>query len=181
MGHLDPFFQELNGIGILALIVTIIAVIVRVVFCKTMRARIYTGVLGLISAIVMSLGIDYAIRPFAGTGESTATNGLGFVQLMIGVVIALIGGAVLRGILSLDDGEPQPTSNSLIMDTQTELNRLAPRYGLVAAMSNEDSYYGWFVIDHDNGGSPDPLYEASLTTSHLKYSILWYSVLYWMS
>ena len=83
MGHLDPFFQELNGIGILALIVTIIAVIVRVVFCKTMRARIYTGVLGLISAIVMSLGIDYAIRPFAGTGESTATNGLGFVQLMI--------------------------------------------------------------------------------------------------
>ena len=127
MGHLDPFFQELNGIGILALIVTIIAVIVRVVFCKTMRARIYTGVLGLISAIVMSLGIDYAIRPFAGTGESTATNGLGFVQLMIGVVIALIGGAVLRGILSHDDGEPQPTSNSLIMDTQTELNRLAPR------------------------------------------------------
>lgn len=112
MGRLDPFFQELNGIGILALIVTIIAVIVRVVFCKTMRARIYTGVLGLISAIVMSLGIDYAIRPFAGTGESTATNGLGFVQLMIGVVIALIGGAVLRGILSHDDGEPQPTSNS---------------------------------------------------------------------
>lgn len=165
MGHLDPFFQELNGIGILALIVTIIAVIVRVVFCKTMRARIYTGVLGLISAIVMSLGIDYAIRPFAGTGESTATNGLGFVQLMIGVVIALIGGAVLRGILSLDDGEPQPTSNSLIMDTQTELNRLAPRYGLVAAMSNEDSYYGWFVIDHDNGGSPDPLYEASLNAN----------------
>lgn len=52
----------------------------------------------------MSLGIDYAIRPFAGTGESTATNGLGFVQLMIGVVIALIGGAVLRGILSHDDG-----------------------------------------------------------------------------
>ena len=41
MGHLDPFFQELNGIGILALIVTIIAVIVRVVFCKTMRTRIY--------------------------------------------------------------------------------------------------------------------------------------------
>lgn len=53
MGHLDPFFQELNGIGILALIVTVIAVIVRVVFCKTMRARIYTGVLGLISAIVI--------------------------------------------------------------------------------------------------------------------------------
>lgn len=130
-----------------------------------MRARIYTGVLGLISAIVMSLGIDYAIRPFAGTGESTATNGLGFVQLMIGVVIALIGGAVLRGILSHDDGEPQPTSNSLIMDTQTELNRLAPRYGLVAAMSNEDSYYGWFMIDHDNGGSPDPLYEASLNAN----------------
>lgn len=165
MGHLDPFFQELNGIGILVLIVTVIAVIVRVVFCKTMRARIYTGVLGLISAIVMSLGIDYAIRPFAGTGESTATNGLGFVQLMIGVVIALIGGAVLRGILSHDDGEPQPTSNSLIMDTQTELNRLAPRYGLVAAMSNEDSYYGWFMIDHDNGGSPDPLYEASLNAN----------------
>ena len=130
-----------------------------------MRVRIYTGVLGLISAIVMSLGIDYAIRPFAGTGESTATNGLGFVQLMIGVVIALIGGAVLRGILSHDDGEPQPTSNSLIMDTQTELNRLAPRYGLVAAMSNEDSYYGWFMIDHDNGGSPDPLYEASLNAN----------------
>ena len=120
MGHLDPFFQELNGIGILALIITIIAVIVRVVFCKTMRARIYTGVLGLISAIVMSLGIDYAIRPFAGTGESTATNGLGFVQLMIGVVIALIGGAVLRGILSHDDGEPQPTSNSLIVNDRND-------------------------------------------------------------
>ena len=165
MGHLDPFLQDLNGIGIIAMMVGISAVIVRVVFCKTMRDRIYTGVGGLISAIVMSLGIDYAIRPFAGTGESTATNGLGFVQLMIGVVIALIGGAVLRGILSLDDGEPQPTSNSLIMDTQTELNRLAPRYGLVAAMSNEDSYYGWFVIDHDNGGSPDPLYEASLNAN----------------
>ena len=115
MGHLDPFLQDLNGIGIIAMMVGISAVIVRVVFCKTMRDRIYTGVGGLISAIVMSLGIDYAIRPFAGTGESTATNGLGFVQLMIGVVIALIGGAVLRGILSLDDGEPQPTSNSLII------------------------------------------------------------------
>lgn len=114
MGHLDPFLQDLNGIGIIAMMVSISAVIVRVVFCKTMRDRIYTGVGGLISAIVMSLGIDYAIRPFAGTGESTATNGLGFVQLMIGVVIALIGGAVLRGILSHDDGEPQPTSNSLI-------------------------------------------------------------------
>lgn len=102
MGHLDPFLQDLNGIGIIAMMVGISAVIVRVVFCKTMRDRIYTGVGGLISAIVMSLGIDYAIRPFAGTGESTATNGLGFVQLMIGVVIALIGGAVLRGILSLD-------------------------------------------------------------------------------
>ena len=32
-------------------------------------------------------------------------------------------------------------------------------------MSNEDSYYGWFVIDHDNGGSPDPLYEASLNAN----------------
>ena len=77
MGHLDPFLQDLNGIGIIAMMVGISAVIVRVVFCKTMRDRIYTGVGGLISAIVMSLGIDYAIRPFAGTGESTATNGLG--------------------------------------------------------------------------------------------------------
>lgn len=39
MGHLDPFFQELNGIGILALIVTIIAVIVRVVFCKSVLSK----------------------------------------------------------------------------------------------------------------------------------------------
>lgn len=106
MGHLDPFLQDLNGIGIIAMMVGISAVIVRVVFCKTMRDRIYTGVGGLISAIVMSLGIDYAIRPFAGTGESTATNGLGFVQLMIGVVIALIGGAVLRGILSHGAASP---------------------------------------------------------------------------
>lgn len=67
MGHLDPFLQDLNGIGIIAMMVGISAVIVRVVFCKTMRDRIYTGVGGLISAIVMSLGIDYAIRPFAGT------------------------------------------------------------------------------------------------------------------
>lgn len=42
---------------------------------------------------------------------------------------------------------------------------MPPRYGLVAAMSNEDSYYGWFMIDHDNGGSPDPLYEASLNAN----------------
>ena len=43
MGHLDPFFQELNGIGILALIVTVIAVIVRVMFCKTMKERVLTA------------------------------------------------------------------------------------------------------------------------------------------
>ena len=45
MGHLDPFLQDLNGIGIIAMMVGISAVIVRVVFCKTMRDRIYTGVL----------------------------------------------------------------------------------------------------------------------------------------
>lgn len=48
MGHLDPFLQDLNGIGIIAMMVGISAVIVRVVFCKTMRDRIYTGVGGLI-------------------------------------------------------------------------------------------------------------------------------------
>ena len=37
MGHLDPFLQDLNGIGIIAMMVSISAVIVRVVFCKTMR------------------------------------------------------------------------------------------------------------------------------------------------
>lgn len=44
MGHLDPFLQDLNGIGIIAMMVSISAVIFRVVFCKTMRDRIYTGV-----------------------------------------------------------------------------------------------------------------------------------------
>ena len=34
MGHLDPFLQDLNGIGIIAMMVGISAVIVRVVFCK---------------------------------------------------------------------------------------------------------------------------------------------------
>ena len=74
MGHLDPFLQDLNGIGIIAMMVSISAVIVRVVFCKTMRDRIYTGVGGLISAIVMSLGIDYAIR----TGVRPAHDRCGY-------------------------------------------------------------------------------------------------------
>ena len=65
MGHLDPFFQELNGIGILALIVTVIAVIVRVMFCKTMKERVLTAVAGLVFAVIASLGADYALRPFA--------------------------------------------------------------------------------------------------------------------
>ena len=58
MGHLDPFFQELNGIGILALIVTVIAVIVRVMFCKTMKERVLTAVAGLVFAVIASLGAD---------------------------------------------------------------------------------------------------------------------------
>ena len=34
MGHLDPFLQDLNGIGIIAMMVGISAVIVRVVFLQ---------------------------------------------------------------------------------------------------------------------------------------------------
>ena len=43
MGHLDPFLQDLNGIGIIAMMVGISAVIVRVVFCKTMREADSSG------------------------------------------------------------------------------------------------------------------------------------------
>ena len=34
MGHLDPFLQDLNGIGIIAMMVGISAVIVRVVSAR---------------------------------------------------------------------------------------------------------------------------------------------------
>lgn len=37
---------------------------------------------------------------------------------------------------------------------------------------NRQEYQAWTPVEEDLEG---------LTTSHLKYSILWYSVLYWMS
>ena len=164
MGHLDPFFQELNGIGILALIVTVIAVIVRVMFCKTMKERLLIAVTGLISAVITSLGADYALRPFAGVGSS-ATGGSAFTELFIGFIVTVVAGTLWWGIaFSYGEKTPSP-NNQLTLDPNTELKGFAPRYRLVAAMSNEDSYYGWFMIDHDNGGSPDPLYEASLNAN----------------
>lgn len=72
MGHLDPFLQDLNGIGIIAMMVSISAVIVRVVFCKTMRDRIYTGVLGLISAIVIVFGLRRP-RPLGRGGSKPSS------------------------------------------------------------------------------------------------------------
>lgn len=164
MGHLDPFFQELNGIGILALIVTIIAVIVRVVFCRTMKERLLTAVTGLISAVITSLGADYALRPFAGVGSS-ATGGSAFTELFIGFIVTVVAGTLWWGIAFSYGEKTSSPNNQLTLDPDTELKGFAPRYRLVAAMSNEDSYYGWFMIDHDNGGSPDPLYEASLNAN----------------
>ena len=163
MGHLDPFFQELNGIGILALIVTVIAVIVRVMFCKTMKERVLTAVAGLVFAVIASLGADYALRPFAGVGSS-ATGGSAFMELFIGFIVTVVAGTLCGESLPTREETPSP-NNQLTLDPNTELKGFAPRYGLVAAMSNEDSYYGWFMIDHDNGGSPDPLYEASLNAN----------------
>lgn len=164
MGHLDPFFQELNGIGILALIVTVIAVIVRVMFCKTMKERVLTAVAGLVFAVIASLGADYALRPFAGVGSS-ATGGSAFMELFIGFIVTVVAGTLWWGI-TFPRGEETPSpNNQLTLDPNTELKGFSPRYGLVAAMSNEDSYYGWFMIDHDNGGSPDPLYEVSLNAN----------------
>ena len=93
MGHLDPFFQELNGIGILALIVTVIAVIVRVMFCKTMKERVLTAVAGLVFAVIASLGADYALRPFAGVGSS-ATGGSAFMELFIGFIVTVVAGTL---------------------------------------------------------------------------------------
>lgn len=164
MGHLDPFFQELNGIGILALIVTVIAVIVRVVFCRTMKERLLTAVTGLISAVITSLGADYALRPFAGVGSS-ATGGSAFTELFIGFIVTVVAGTLWWGIAFSYGEKTSSPNNQLTLDPDTELKGFAPRYRLVAAMSNEDSYYGWFMIDHDNGGSPDPLYEASLNAN----------------
>lgn len=164
MGHLDPFFQELNGIGILALIVTVIAVIVRVVFCRTMKERLLIAVTGLISAVITSLGADYALRPFAGVGSS-ATGGSAFTELFIGFIVTVVAGTLWWGIAFSYGEKTSSPNNQLTLDPDTELKGFAPRYGLVAAMSNEDSYYGWFMIDHDNGGSPDPLYEASLNAN----------------
>lgn len=164
MGHLDPFFQELNGIGILALIVTVIAVIVRVVFCRTMKERLLIAVTGLISAVITSLGADYALRPFAGVGSS-ATGGSAFTELFIGFIVTVVAGTLWWGIAFSYGEKTSSPNNQLTLDPDTELKGFAPRYRLVAAMSNEDSYYGWFMIDHDNGGSPDPLYEASLNAN----------------
>lgn len=164
MGHLDPFFQELNGIGILALIVTVIAVIVRVVFCRTMKERLLIAVTGLISAVITSLGADYALRPFAGVGSS-ATGGSAFTELFIGFIVTVVAGTLWWGIAFSYGEKTSSPNNQLTLDPDTELKGFAPRYRLVAAMSNEGSYYGWFMIDHDNGGSPDPLYEASLNAN----------------
>jgi hypothetical protein len=164
MGHLDPFFQELNGIGILALIVTVIAVIVRMVFCRTMKERLLIAVTGLISAVITSLGADYALRPFAGVGSS-ATGGSAFTELFIGFIVTVVAGTLWWGIAFSYGEKTSSPNNQLTLDPDTELKGFAPRYRLVAAMSNEDSYYGWFMIDHDNGGSPDPLYEASLNAN----------------
>lgn len=164
MGHLDPFFQELNGIGILALIVTVIAVIVRMVFCRTMKERLLIAVTGLISAVITSLGADYALRPFAGVGSS-ATGGSAFTELFIGFIVTVVAGTLWWGIAFSYGEKTSSSNNQLTLDPDTELKGFAPRYRLVAAMSNEDSYYGWFMIDHDNGGSPDPLYEASLNAN----------------
>lgn len=149
MGHLDPFFQELNGIGILALIVTVIAVIVRVMFCKTMKERVLTAVAGLVFAVIASLGADYALRPFAGVGSS-ATGGSAFMELFIGFIVTVVAGTLWWGI-TFPRGEETPSpNNQLTLDPNTELKGFAPRYGLVAAMSNEDSYFD--ILPPPEGG-----------------------------
>lgn len=87
------------------------------------------------------------------------------MELFIGFIVTVVAGTLWWGI-TFPRGEETPSpNNQLTLDPNTELKGFAPRYGLVAAMSNEDSYYGWFMIDHDNGGSPDPLYEASLNAN----------------
>lgn len=87
------------------------------------------------------------------------------MELFIGFIVTVVAGTLWWGI-TFPRGEETPSpNNQLTLDPNTELKGFAPRYRLVAAMSNEDSYYGWFMIDHDNGGSPDPLYEASLNAN----------------
>ena len=77
------------------------------------------------------------------------------MELFIGFIVTVVAGTLWWGI-TFPRGEETPSpNNQLTLDPNTELKGFAPRYGLVAAMSNEDSYYGWFMIDHDNGGSPD--------------------------
>ncbi len=164
MGHLDPFFQELNGIGILALIVTVIAVIVRVMYLQNHEGTRVdrggrTGVRG-----HCLIGRGLCAAAFCRVGSS-ATGGSAFMELFIGFIVTVVAGTLWWGI-TFPRGEETPSpNNQLTLDPNTELKGFAPRYGLVAAMSNEDSYYGWFMIDHDNGGSPDPLYEASLNAN----------------
>ena len=128
MGHLDPFFQELNGIGILALIVTVIAVIVRVMFCKTMKERVLTAVAGLVFAVIASLGADYALRPFAGVGSS-ATGGSAFMELLHRFHRDRGGRNPLVGNhLPTRGRKPHPPNNQLTLDPNTELKGFAARY-----------------------------------------------------
>ena len=159
-GHLDPFFMSLNVIGFLAIIITL-AIVVVAALTKESSDRATCFILGVPGAVVASLGVNYALNPFTGTSHTTANGIIAFVQLFIGVFIAYIGIIFIKAAIT-DREKPAPAKPSHeIMDTKTELDNVGRKYNLIAAMQGEPECEGWYLIDHDNGGDPDPLLEAS--------------------
>lgn len=159
-GHLDPFFMSLNVIGFLAIIITLAIVGIGSLF-KDRSNRIGCLAIGIPGAVIAALGINYAINPFTGLGNTTANGVTAFVQLFIGVFVAYCGIVIMKVALT-DQEEKTPAKTShMIMDTKTELDHVGRKYNLIAAMKGEPECEGWYLVDHDNGGDPDPLLEAS--------------------
>lgn len=162
---MEPFFSSLNTLGIIALVISVGYTGLMAFLENNKKYRITLIAVGVPLAVIMSFGINYLPKGLHQGGINTMMSNLG--TLFVGGLVALIAGGLWVATLGLIN-EFHKASKSSSSSSRTNnpsysgsLEAVGKKYGLIAAMQGESECEGWYLIDHDNSGDPDPLLEAS--------------------
>ena len=142
---------------------------------KNAEHRILCGICGFLGAFLITMGLSLGLDPFRCIRQLPAAEASDYLGSLGSWLMYLLGGFFgAAGLvfllaclgLSMTGGRRYDTSDSTrpsdtATPTREQFNALGQRYGLVAAMQNEQQYHGWYMADSDNGGEPDSLYENS--------------------
>lgn len=145
---------------------------------------------GIFGAVITAIGLNIMLSPIVHMFEKSFFGAILYLFTVVPILVFILGFCVMCGgigVMGGSVGKEEPVQSKFAASssastssssahrqqlapvaphkpeepTQEQFNALGQRYGLVAAMSNESQYAGWYMADSDMGGKPDALCERA--------------------